>query len=536
MAIGLTILAVVALNVFGRLALSNQRLDVTQQSVFSIETATRELLDKIEEPLTLTFFRSSQLRSVDPKIASYAERVHSFLTSLDDVAGDRIRLVVQDPEPFSFEEDRAVALGLEAIDVGAGEENAYLAIAFEDLTDRLAVIEQLDPAREAFLERDLGRLLRQLLYPEKPTVQLLAGPSILHDAGRQGRSRIIAELQQLYSLKELNAGDGQLGVETDVILLMAPQDLGTRDIERIDAFLNSGGGLLTFLDRERPTDPELARWLAGLGLTVLEPSTAIGDATDAQPIQLQDAELSDLSPITRTLVQVNLRDAGIIEVDSAIADATIPLLSAPMENGSEGRERPLAVLLDRNPGRVLLVADIDMLRDELWTASGANEDSGPGLPIADNARFVANAIDSLSGRATLSGDAAEDLGRRTFIRLDDIRRATSAQFVTNELELLRRIETLELSMLERTGLSVETGMIEAIDDAVDIGTLRQDLVNARLELREIRRAQRQQIDRLERNLILLNVAVMPLVVAIIGLIFMIAKGIRYRGRYTSLQA
>ena len=75
-----------------------------------------------------------------------------------------------DPQPFSPEEDLAVAEGLEGLPLRADGTQAYFGLSGRNSTDDIEVIGYLAPERANFLEYDLTRLVHDLASPEKPVV------------------------------------------------------------------------------------------------------------------------------------------------------------------------------------------------------------------------------------------------------------------------------------------------------------------------------------------------------------------------------
>src|SRR5262249_35853534 len=74
-------------------------------------------LADLKEPVRFRLFMSSALTNHAPQVAAFAQRVRSLLDAYVAGANGKIVLEVIDPRPFSEDEDRAVAFG---IDCGTG--------------------------------------------------------------------------------------------------------------------------------------------------------------------------------------------------------------------------------------------------------------------------------------------------------------------------------------------------------------------------------------------------------------------------------
>src|SRR5579863_5155363 len=88
------------------------RLDLTAEKLYTLSPGTRRTLAKIDEPITLRFYYSTAIGDEAPSVGVYADRVRELLTQYAAAAPGKIRLETYNPQPFSGEEDRAVAFGL----------------------------------------------------------------------------------------------------------------------------------------------------------------------------------------------------------------------------------------------------------------------------------------------------------------------------------------------------------------------------------------------------------------------------------------
>ncbi|HHN73256.1 MAG TPA: ABC transporter, partial [Thermopetrobacter sp.] len=172
LAIALAFVALAGINLFASQMLRIHRADFTEEKLFTISPVTREVLRKVEEPLTIRFYFSRALAERAPLYAEFGARVRALLRHYSDLSRGRIRVEVIDPEPFSPEEDRAIAAGLQAIPLGDGR-SAYFGIVGENATDQQEVIPFLSAERASQLEYDLTRLVHKLINPEKKVVGII---------------------------------------------------------------------------------------------------------------------------------------------------------------------------------------------------------------------------------------------------------------------------------------------------------------------------------------------------------------------------
>ncbi|MGH6914602.1 MAG: GldG family protein, partial [Geminicoccales bacterium] len=138
----LVILAVlfVALIIISNALLRGVRLDLTENQLYTLAQGTRNILDSIEEPINLYYFFSEEATEDVPSLRSYANRIRELLEEFALESDGNLELHVIDPQPFSEEEERAAAFGLQAVPTGQGDESIYFGLAGTNAVDTQATI------------------------------------------------------------------------------------------------------------------------------------------------------------------------------------------------------------------------------------------------------------------------------------------------------------------------------------------------------------------------------------------------------------
>lgn len=113
-------LAFLAFNMVSGLALTNARLDLTEQKLYTISDGTRQILGELDEPINLYFFYSDKSAKDLVVLRNYARRVEEMLKAYAQAADGKIKLHIVDPEPFSEDEDKAAEFGLQAVPAQQG--------------------------------------------------------------------------------------------------------------------------------------------------------------------------------------------------------------------------------------------------------------------------------------------------------------------------------------------------------------------------------------------------------------------------------
>lgn len=258
----LVLLAVLflALTMLSGAFLTGARLDLTENRLYTLSDGTINLLKAIEEPITLEFYFSEQASSELPMVRNFARRVQEMLDEMAGHAEGALEVRRIDPEPFSEAEDRAALLGLEGVPVGAGRESLYLGIVGTNRVDGREVLPFISPAREAFLEYELARMVYILSQPQRPRIGWLSGLPMTggmdFQTGRQQAPwAVYEEVAELFELDEIDPSAEALPSDIDVLVLVHPRKLSDAMLADIESFVLAGGRLLAFLDPFAETDP-----------------------------------------------------------------------------------------------------------------------------------------------------------------------------------------------------------------------------------------------------------------------------------------
>jgi len=286
----------VAVSMLSGKLLKGLRFDLTENQLFTLSEGSRNILDKLHEPVTIYLFFSQDASRDLPQIRSYAMRVDELVEEFVNHSDGKLILKRIDPAPFSEEEDQAAAFSLQAVPVGASGESLYLGLAGSNSLDDVQAMPFLQPSREQFLEYDLAKMISSLGNPRKKTIGLLSslsmGPG--YDPGSRTAQEawvVYDQLAQLFEIQDIEPGEA-LPEDLDVLLLVHPKNLGDRMLYQVEQFVLGGGHLIAFLDpfaesdRGDPNDP-MAQMQAGSASTLgslldswgvnYDPARVIGD-------------------------------------------------------------------------------------------------------------------------------------------------------------------------------------------------------------------------------------------------------------------
>jgi ABC-type uncharacterized transport system involved in gliding motility auxiliary subunit len=245
-----------AFNMISNAALRSARFDLTDHKLYTLSDGTKNVLGNLAEPITLRFYLSKKLVTGLPGIKGYATRVQEMLEEYAQVAGSQLLLQVMDPEPFSEEEDRAVAYGLQGVPLDNGSTQFYFGLAGTSSTDELEVVPFFQPEREEFLEYDLTKMIHTLANPKKKILGLLSslpidgggGMPMMPQRGGSPPWLIVTHIEQMFEIKKIEPTATTIPEDVSVLMIVHPKSLGAPILYAIDQFVLHGGHAMIFVD------------------------------------------------------------------------------------------------------------------------------------------------------------------------------------------------------------------------------------------------------------------------------------------------
>ncbi len=102
LAFGSIILAIVffvAINALTGALFTANRLDLTQDRIFTLSEGTKKVLAEVGEPIDIRFYYSKRLDEIGPQIARHSARVRDLLGEFARLSNGRIRIENFDPQP-----------------------------------------------------------------------------------------------------------------------------------------------------------------------------------------------------------------------------------------------------------------------------------------------------------------------------------------------------------------------------------------------------------------------------------------------------
>jgi ABC-type uncharacterized transport system involved in gliding motility auxiliary subunit len=162
----------------------------------------------------------------------------------------------------------------------------------------------------------------------------------------------------------------------------------------------------------------------------------------------------------------------------------------------------------------IVIADSDLLHDQFWLDERDFLGQRIQIPLAHNAVLVMNALENLTGGEALRDLRGRGVKQRPFTVVDEIKRDAEKQFREKEQQLQARLKQTQ-EKLEGIQQKGEGGNVILTDkDRETIEKFKADMLATRRELRDVKLALNQDIDRLGTTLKFINIAAVPLLIGL----------------------
>lgn len=348
------------INITADRTLSGARIDMTEGSLYTIQPATRRIARSPDEPVHLTFYYSKDLARGIPQIESFGKRVTELLQSIANASDGGVELTIINPEPFSEEEDRAVAEGISPQPISQSD-SLYFGLVATNSLDGREVIPLFRPDEERFLEYRIAQIITKLADANKPRLGVLS--TLPMTGGFDQRTQrptpewsVLRELRTSFDVEMVEATASELPVGLDALMIVHPKGLSQGLLYSIDQFILGGGGAIVFVDpvgeseqqqqqMGMPANADKSSTLPALfgawGLS-FDTTQIVGDLTlgvnvrapgtrqEVVPyviwLNVTDEQMDNGDPVTGNLTRVNLLSAGGLSLaDDAPAQWT-PLI------------------------------------------------------------------------------------------------------------------------------------------------------------------------------------------------------------------
>jgi len=245
------------------------RLDLTAEKAFTLSGGTRNILGKLDAPVTLRYYCSQA--EMPPEFKPYAQEIEDLLVEYQQAGKGKVVLEKYDPRPDSDAEDSARLNGVEGqpLEMG-GSDRIYLGLAVSQLDSKVAIPSWLDivrnPSRERLLEYEISRAISRVVNPAPATIGVMSALPVMGEEpnpvmqrmGRQGQEPAVfaSELKKDFTVEEVPMTAAKIGDNIKVLIVDHPRGITDTAQYAIDQFIMRGGKVIAFLDPSAYFDPQ----------------------------------------------------------------------------------------------------------------------------------------------------------------------------------------------------------------------------------------------------------------------------------------
>ena len=356
-----------AVNIVAGRALTNVRTDLTEGKLYTLSKGSKHIAAGLQEPIRLTLYLTEKTATAAAPIKAYSQRVKELLAEYARTSGGKVKLNIIDPEPFSEQEDQAVAAGIAGLATGRGEDRLYFGLVATNAVDRTEVIPFFDPSKEEFLEYDVAKMISQLSDKPRKTIGLMSWlplQGMEQNPMMQGRGappwQIYKRLQDNFDVKPVATNAKEIASDLKTLVIVHPKNMAEPTQYAIDQFVLRGGRVLLFVDphcesdvppgmnqfqaMQVPKNSDLPKLMGAWGVE-METGKIAADINAALPVPVgqgnrqetapyvafldltkERTAISAADPVTGQLERMILGAAGVLRTKDGVGTDVQPLL------------------------------------------------------------------------------------------------------------------------------------------------------------------------------------------------------------------
>ena len=181
--------------------------------------------------------------------------------------------------------------------------------------------------------------------------------------------------------------------------------------------------------------------------------------------------------------------------------------------------------------QMIVMADTDLLTSRFWVQQQEFFGKTIYTPVSNNADFLINSLENLSGSQALISLRSRGLSVRPFHKIQDLKNNAEDKYRQTEQQLSSKLKELQ-GKLQGLGLKDKGDSKVILTSAQQkvFNQFRSEMLEVRKQLRDVQLALRQDIDQLDTRLKVLNIWIMPIMISLAAIILAIIRRRRYNNK------
>ena len=318
-------------------------------------------------------------------------------------------------------------------------------------------------------------------------------------------------------MTRISRGQGQTAQEP-TWLTLTPEGINRDDVVTadIDQLLLPAPGVFTGTPAE------------GLTQDILLHSSKNSDLMDRTMVQFGANINNDFKPSGKEYT-IALRLRGKFKTafpDGPPKDSNADTQDKKSDDQKQDEQKSDSLKESTKEGVVVLVGDSDMLYDHFCFRIQQFLGQQLVSPLFGNLAFAQNVIEQLLGDNDLISVRSRAVKSRPFTVVRDMQARAEEKYLARIRQLQQDVKDAQARIDELTrqsGKADNQRFILPPEAEKEIADLRVKIAKANKELRQVRRDLRRDVDALETKLEWVNIAGMPFLVAVVGLVLAIMK-------------
>jgi len=217
------------------------------------------------------------------------------------------------------------------------------------------------------------------------------------------------------------------------------------------------------------------------------------------------------------------------QVKSTFPEGPPPLEKSDKDSGDKSK-KPLPPHLNKSNKdlNMIVLADTDLLTSRFWVREQDFFGQRIQVPVSNNADFLVNSLENLSGSQALISLRSRGLSIRPFYRIRDLATAAEEKYRSTEQTLSAKLKDLQKKISGlKTGDKADTNIVLTSEQTEAFQTFRIEMLGVRKKLREVQHNLRKDIENLDTTLKILNIWTVPVIVTVLAGILAIIRRRRY---------
>ena len=186
----------------------------------------------------------------------------------------------------------------------------------------------------------------------------------------------------------------------------------------------------------------------------------------------------------------------------------------PPKGATRPANFPAHIAETTGAANLVVVADSDILADRFWVRTQDFFGQPQVTPFSDNGPFVANLIGTLAGGDALIGLRSRGSSVRPFDLINQMQNDAEAKFRQTEQALQQHLDSTQKQLLSLRQGGEQAQAVITPEQRAAIDAARKDIVDTRRQLRTVQLDLNRDISRLETELRLFNIVLVPAVLVV----------------------